>query len=124
MDIEFGKIDQHLLLAGWSMLDKEVKSSDELAEFQRHFNALLADQDRIALDRAHDCRAVRIDSQQSRRAVVDARTRQTRYQRMMVTRSDRSFVCDARTPLYHTLTHDKIRTGITVPSVTNSIDGA
>ncbi|KRX32587.1 hypothetical protein T05_5573 [Trichinella murrelli] len=30
-------------------------------------------------------------------------TRQTRYQRMMVTRSDRSFVCDARTPLYHTL---------------------
>ncbi|KRY46445.1 hypothetical protein T03_6094 [Trichinella britovi] len=50
------KIDQHLLLAGWSMLDREVKSSDELAEFQRHFNALLADQDRIALYRAHDCR--------------------------------------------------------------------
>ncbi|KRX58043.1 hypothetical protein T09_897 [Trichinella sp. T9] len=56
MDMEFGKIDQHLLLAGWSMLDREVKSSDELAEFQRHFNALLADQDRIALYRAHDCR--------------------------------------------------------------------
>ncbi|KRX36966.1 hypothetical protein T05_8563 [Trichinella murrelli] len=55
MDMEFGKIDQHLLLAGWSMLDREVKGSDELAEFQRHFNALLADQDRIALYRAHDC---------------------------------------------------------------------
>ncbi|KRX33205.1 hypothetical protein T09_2754 [Trichinella sp. T9] len=80
---------------------------------------------------------------------------------MMVTRSDRSFVCDARTPLYHTLAqsarrspyigstlvirhcfhrvqyvrsvrtqtyipqnepaHDKIRTGITVPTVSNKI---
>ncbi|KRY10041.1 hypothetical protein T12_5227 [Trichinella patagoniensis] len=55
MDIEFGKIDQHLLLAGWSTLDREVKSSDEPAEFQRHFNALLVDQDQIALYRAHDC---------------------------------------------------------------------
>ncbi|KRY45369.1 hypothetical protein T03_14202 [Trichinella britovi] len=38
-------------------------------------------------------RAVRIDSQQSRRAVVGARK----------TITNRSFVCDARTPLYHTL---------------------
>ncbi|KRY04178.1 hypothetical protein T12_6244 [Trichinella patagoniensis] len=38
-------------------------------------------------------RAVRIDSQQSRRAVVDARK----------TITNRSFVCDTRTSLDHTL---------------------
>ncbi|KRY33194.1 hypothetical protein T01_3478 [Trichinella spiralis] len=41
-------------------------------------------------------------------------TRQTRYQRMRVARSDRSFVCDARTPLYHALAHDKMRKKLNV----------
>ncbi|KRZ96919.1 hypothetical protein T08_6906 [Trichinella sp. T8] len=34
-----GKIDQHMLLAAESILDREVKRMDELAEFQRHLNA-------------------------------------------------------------------------------------
>ncbi|KRY38773.1 hypothetical protein T01_540 [Trichinella spiralis] len=49
-------------------------------------------------------RAVQIDTQQSRRAVVDA----------MKTITNRSFVCDARTPLYHALAHDKMRKKLNV----------
>ncbi|KRZ49717.1 hypothetical protein T02_8894 [Trichinella nativa] len=36
---QFGKIDQHMLLAAESILGREVKRMDELAEFQRHLNA-------------------------------------------------------------------------------------
>ncbi|KRX39329.1 hypothetical protein T05_13361 [Trichinella murrelli] len=50
-------------------------------------------------------RAVRIDSQQSRRAVVGARK----------TITNRSFVCDARTPLYHTLAQPLYRINLGDP---------
>ncbi|KRY42178.1 hypothetical protein T01_15614 [Trichinella spiralis] len=33
---QFGKIDQDMLLAAESILDREVKRMDEFAEFQRH----------------------------------------------------------------------------------------
>ncbi|KRY36393.1 hypothetical protein T01_10252 [Trichinella spiralis] len=40
---------------------------------------------------------------------------------MRVARSDRSFVCDARTPLYHALTHDKMRKILMCCSVANAV---